>query len=89
MKLDHSEPITIIYDTDMDLDCDDARALAMLHALMDFKEAKILGVIVDVPFEASAKCVMIINNYYYCPEIQVRLLEDRDYKMGEKISIIP
>ena len=71
MKLDHPEPTPIIFDTDMDLDCDDAGALAVLHALMDFNETKILGVIVDVPFEASAKCVMIINNYYNRPEIPV------------------
>jgi inosine-uridine nucleoside N-ribohydrolase len=54
---------------------------------MDFKEAKILGVIVDVPFEASAKCVMIINNYYNRPEIPVGLLEDRVNKMGKKYQL--
>lgn len=87
MKLDHPEPIPIIFDTDMDLDCDDAGALAVLHALMDSNEANILGVIVDVPFEASAKCVMIINNYYNRPEIPVGLLEDIDYKKGNKYQL--
>lgn len=87
MKLDHPEPTPIIFDTDMDLDCDDAGALAVLHALMDFNETKILGVIVDVPFEASAKCVMIINNYYNRPEIPVGLLEDVDYEKGKKYQL--
>lgn len=87
MKLDHSEPISIIFDTDMDLDCDDAGALAVLHALMDSNETKVLGVIVDVPFEASAKCVMIINNYYNRPEIPVGLLEDTEYEKGKKYQL--
>jgi len=87
MKLDHPEPIPIIFDTDMDLDCDDAGALAVLHALMDSNETKVLGVIVDVPFEASAKCVMIINNYYNRPEIPVGLLEDTEYEKEKKYQL--
>lgn len=74
MKINDST-IPIIYDTDMELDCDDAGALAVLHALMDFDEAQILGVIVDVPSEALAGCVRIINNYYNRPEIPVGILE--------------
>ena len=74
MKKDDST-IPIIYDTDMELDCDDAGALAVLHALMDFDEAEILGVIVDVPSKASAGCVSIINNYYNRSEIPVGILE--------------
>jgi len=87
MRFDDTEPIPIILDTDMDLDCDDAGALAVLQALMDFNEAKILGVIVDVPFEASAKCVLIINNYYKRLEIPVGLLEDTDYEKGKKYQL--
>jgi len=87
MKLDHPEPIPIIFDTDMDLDCDDAGALAVLHALMDYNEANILGVIINVPFEASARCAMIINNYYNRPETPVGLLEDKDYEKGEKYRL--
>ena len=56
MKEGDSKPVQIIFDTDMDIDCDDAGALAVLHALMDYEEAEILGVVVDVPLEASAKC---------------------------------
>ena len=35
----------VIFDTDIGSDCDDARALAVLHALADAAELKILGVI--------------------------------------------
>ena len=37
-------PIRVILDTDMDSDCDDMGALAMLHALADSGEAQILAV---------------------------------------------
>ncbi|MFW9874112.1 MAG: nucleoside hydrolase [Candidatus Thorarchaeota archaeon] len=81
------EPVKVIFDTDMDCDCDDAGALAVLHALMDFNEVKILGVIVDVPVEASAKCVKIINNYYNHPEIPVGLIEDPNYEKSKKYQL--
>ena len=87
MKSDDTAPIPIIFDTDMDLDCDDAGALAVLHALMDISETKILGVIVNVPFEASAKCVMIINDYYNHREIPVGLLKDNNYKQETKYQL--
>jgi hypothetical protein len=35
----------VIFDTDMGSDCDDAGALAVLHALADMGELKILGVV--------------------------------------------
>lgn len=87
MRLADNEPVQIIYDTDMDLDCDDAGGLAVLHALMDLDETRILGVIVDVPFKASAKCAMIINNYYNRPEIPVGLLEVADYEINKKYEL--
>ncbi len=71
----------------MDLDCDDAGALAVLHSLMDFGEANILGVICDVPVEASAKCVVAINNYYNRNKIPVGLLYDENYETGKKYQL--
>lgn len=40
-----SKPPAVIFDTDMGSDCDDAGALAVLHALADAGEVRILGVI--------------------------------------------
>ncbi|NLS96254.1 MAG: hypothetical protein GXX96_29290 [Planctomycetaceae bacterium] len=40
-----TNPPTVIFDTDIGSDCDDAGALAVLHALADAGELKILGVI--------------------------------------------
>jgi len=42
----HPTPVVIL-DTDMLTDCDDAGALAMLHALADAGEVRILGVVLN------------------------------------------
>jgi len=77
----------IIFDTDMDIDCDDTGALAVLHALMDLGETEILGIIVDVPAETSARCAMTINNYYNRLDIPVGLLKDDSFEAGEKYQL--
>ncbi|TFG08137.1 MAG: hypothetical protein EU539_03100 [Promethearchaeota archaeon] len=84
MKNLRSNAIPVIFDTDMDCDCDDVGALAILHALMDMGEANILGVICDVPLEVSAKCALVINDYYGRSEIPIGLADDKEYKSGEK-----
>ena len=87
MNAAESKQVPIIFDTDMDVDCDDAGALAVLHALMDLGEAEILGVIVDVPLEASARCVMTINNYYNRIHIPVGLLKNGTIEGGTKYQL--
>ncbi len=78
--------VSVIFDTDIDGDCDDAGALAVLHALMDQGKATILGVIVDVPLKASADCVMAINRYYKRAEIPIGLLSDNN-ENGKKYRV--
>lgn len=57
-------PMPIILDTDMAGDCDDAGALAVLHALCDSGEATLLGVTQDVSSRYGVGCVDAINAYY-------------------------
>lgn len=58
------QPAKIIFDTDMDTDCDDTAALALLHALADQQEAEILATVVSSHFPWSPACVDAINRYY-------------------------
>ncbi len=83
----NSKESVVIFDTDMDLDCDDTGALAVLHALMDLGETEILGIIVDVPAEASARCAMTINNYYNHLDIPVGLVRDDGFESGKKYQL--
>ncbi len=65
------EPVSIIFDTDMTTDCDDAGALAMLHALDRMGEAKILATVVNNMGEHSAGATAAINAFYGRPDIPV------------------
>ncbi|MCK5851878.1 family 20 glycosylhydrolase [bacterium] len=61
----------IIFDADIDTDCDDAGALAVLHALADNGEVEILATIVSTRYPYSAPCVEAINRYYGRPDIPI------------------
>jgi inosine-uridine nucleoside N-ribohydrolase len=65
------EPLAVIFDTDMDSDCDDAGALAMLHALVDRGEARILATPVSARHRWSGACVDAINTYFGRPDIPI------------------
>lgn len=64
-------PTPIVFDTDMDSDCDDAAALAMLHALADRGEVEILGTMVSAKHPWSAPCTDAINTYFGRPDLPV------------------
>jgi hypothetical protein len=70
-SLAKAEPVRIIFDTDMDSDCDDAAALAMLHALADKGEAQILGTMISSKLEWSAPCTDAINTYFKRPDLPI------------------
>lgn len=72
--------VSIILDTDMDTDCDDVGALAMLHALADNGEAEILGIVCDAPTVWGAPCIEAINTYYGRPEIPIGAVQVHDYE---------
>lgn len=63
-KLAGQAPVRVILDTDFDTDCDDAGALAVLHALADLDEAEILGVMISGRNEHSGPAIDAINTYY-------------------------
>ncbi len=69
----HSVPQKIIFDTDMTGDCDDAGALAVLHALADRGEAEILAIATNrkCSTNASAAACAAINTYYGRPSIPI------------------
>ena len=64
-------PVKVIFDTDMDSDCDDLGALAALHALADRGEAEILATGVSSQNEWSPACVDAINTYYGRPDLPI------------------
>src|SRR4051812_34212586 len=68
-------PARIIFDTDMETDCDDAGALAVLHALADLGECEILATVVSVRDPASAATVDAINRHYHRPALPIGMVK--------------
>ena len=66
-------PVKVIFDTDMANDCDDAGALAVLHALADKGEAEILAIVTNRkdPSNASAAACAAINRWYGRPDLPI------------------
>lgn len=61
----------IFFDTDMCTDCDDAGAMAVLHALADRGECHILATVVSVRHPAAVPVVAAINAYYGRPDLPI------------------
>ena len=70
------ETVKIILDTDMGGDCDDAGALAMLHALADRQECEILAVTHCCRGRQYGACIEAINRYYGRSGIPVGVFAD-------------
>lgn len=64
-------PVKLILDTDMDSDCDDVGALAMLHAMADAGEVDLLGIAVSSHHVWSAPCTDAINTWYGRPDLPI------------------
>ena len=59
-----AEQPLLIFDTDMDTDCDDAGALALLLEYVKRGKADLLGMVTDVPVRHAAPCCEVIGRYY-------------------------
>ena len=67
----HFNLMSIIYDTDIGTDVDDAGALAILHVMADKSEAKILATISANQNPVSAPAIDVINTYYGRPDLPI------------------
>ena len=69
-------PVKLIFDTDMETDCDDAGALAVLHALADRGECEILATVTSVRDVNSIATVDAINRYRGRPDLPLGMVKD-------------
>ncbi len=65
------QPARLIYDTDMDSDCDDAGALGILHTLADRGEVEIIAVTTSALHPKAGPAADVINTYYGRPNIPI------------------
>lgn len=75
--LAQKEPISVIFDTDISGDYDDVGAIAMLHALADNGEAKILATMASNLSPLVAPTIEVFNRYYGRPDIPIGVPKGR------------
>ncbi|WP_202921648.1 nucleoside hydrolase [Anatilimnocola aggregata] len=72
-------PLKIIFDTDVDHDCDDIGALFMLHGAVERGQAHLLATMGCTSSVAIAPCLDAINTWFGRPEIPVGTLKDESF----------
>lgn len=68
-------PVKLIFDTDMETDCDDAGAMAVLHTLADRGECEILATVTSVRDPDSLATVDAINRYRGRGDLRIGMLK--------------
>lgn len=81
-----AEPVKILFDTDMTTDCDDAGAMAVLHALADRGECEILATVTSVSDRNALATVDAINRYRGRPDLPLGLVKEGGVKMPSKFT---
>ena len=66
-----TQPVKIIFDSDMGPDYDDVGALTMLHAFADSGKAEILATVASNKYALVVPCLEAINTYYGRPAIPI------------------
>jgi inosine-uridine nucleoside N-ribohydrolase len=70
-----TNPMPLIFDTDIMGDVDDVGAVAVLHALANRGEAKILAMGVCVKNPWSPLCLDALNTYFGCPDVPLGVVK--------------
>ncbi len=76
------EPVSLILDTDMDTDCDDAGALALVHHAIKLGACRLCAVVCNVPYPEAALCTHYLNRYYSHDDIPVGLAAIPDHEIS-------
>ena len=68
-------PVRIIFDSDMGPDYDDVGALAILHAMADKGECKILATVSSNEHRLTTATLNVLNTYFKRPDIPVGIVK--------------
>ena len=79
----------MIFDTDIGNDVDDALALAMIHALENRGEAKLLGVTVTKDNRYAAPYVDLVNTFYRRGELPIGMVKNGKTPEDSKMIRVP
>ncbi|PQO31881.1 nucleoside hydrolase [Bremerella cremea] len=82
-----SEPIPVIFDTDISGDVDDVLALAMLHALADRKECELKAVTISKINPLTAPFVDAVNTFYGRGDIPIGVTRDAQKRDSKYLKL--
>jgi inosine-uridine nucleoside N-ribohydrolase len=82
--MDSRKIVSLILDTDMDTDCDDAGALVILNNYMKLNKVEMLGVICDAPTEFGGSCIEVINDCFLNSHIPIGVVKTSDFSKEEQ-----
>ncbi|MFL6350583.1 MAG: nucleoside hydrolase [Bryobacteraceae bacterium] len=71
-----AEPVRLILDTDIGNDVDDALALAMIHALQNRAEVRLLAVTITKDNRYAAPFIDAVNQFYGRPDIPIGVVHN-------------
>ncbi len=77
-----SPKVKVIFDTDIGPDCDDAGAVAILHAMADRCEVQILGMTSVTSSEWGAPALDAMNTYYGRPDIPIGTIKEAGFLLN-------
>ncbi|TLD70414.1 nucleoside hydrolase [Phragmitibacter flavus] len=84
----HAQPVSIIFDTDMGNDVDDALALGMIHTLEKRGACKLLAVTITKDNPKAAAFTDVINTFYGKPNLPIGIVRDGMTKEDGKFNIL-
>lgn len=86
VSLNASEPVRLIFDTDMGNDVDDLMALIMIHSLQKRGAVELLAVTVTKDHAQAAAFIDAVNTLYGYPETPIGVVKDGPTKDAGKFN---
>jgi purine nucleosidase len=83
-----TEPVRLIFDTDIGNDVDDALAIGVIHALQSRGECELLAVTVTKDHELSAPFVDVLNTFYGRGDIPIGVVRNGPTPDASKFTVL-
>ncbi len=83
-----SEPVKVIFDTDISGDVDDVLALAMLHTLADRGECDLLAVTISKINPLTGPFVDAVNTFYGRPGVPIGVTRDAQRRDSKYLKLV-
>jgi purine nucleosidase len=83
-----TDPVRLIFDTDIGNDVDDALAIGVIHALQSRGECELLAVAVTKDHELSAPFVDVLNTFYGRGDIPIGVVRNGPTPDASKFTVL-